>query len=158
LTQPLTVKLDPRSTATSLDLTKQFQLSRSCASGIAKAEAALRGVQSVQPQLEQRRNGVNAAIGGKVSELVYDAEKLAGTGGPRGSAEITLPEVVTRLSTVLGVAQGADRAPTAAAYALFESTNRELTRLLAGWKRLQDDLPALNELLQSSKITPVAVK
>jgi photosystem II stability/assembly factor-like uncharacterized protein len=165
LTQPLIVKLDPRSTATQLELAKQLELSLTCSRAIAKTNAALHDVRAVQLELANRRVRAGAEAALKIAELQYDTDRIGGPldGGGRGSAAPsagpTLSGIASQLSAALSVAESADRTPPAAAYTLYEQANRELTAQLAVWKRFREiDLPELNRLLEKSKLPVIEFK
>jgi hypothetical protein len=147
LSQPLTVKLDPRSTATPIELTKQFDLSLSCWKAIKKSLELAQEVRAFERALADRRPGASAAAAGRISELEQKAQQLVGSG--RG-------DIAAQLDTAMAVAGSADRTPPATAYLIYEQASKELTARQAAWKRLKEvNLPALNSLLESNKQPPI---
>jgi photosystem II stability/assembly factor-like uncharacterized protein len=137
-TQPLRVKLDPRSTATPLDIQKQYDLSMSIlrdmkrvADATAEAAAARRALAG-KPDAAQLEGAI-ARIAGAGGGGRGGRGGGAAAGGPP-----TLATVNAMLSTALSVAGSADRTPPASAYQLAADASRELNRLLAEWKSLRD--------------------
>src|SRR5262249_23761780 len=63
-TRPLTVKLDPRSTATKEDLQKQFELSRNCMRELSRAGEASRQVRAMNgPEASKIAAAIRTATG-----------------------------------------------------------------------------------------------
>ncbi|MBS1859036.1 MAG: hypothetical protein JST11_26925, partial [Acidobacteria bacterium] len=135
-TEPMQVKLDPRSTATPLDIQKQYELSMSILADMKRVAdlqaqaAAMRRALDGKPDAAQREREIARIVG-------------AGGGGGRGGRGAapaggapTLASVNAMLSTALSVAGSADRTPPATAYTLAADARRELTRLLAEWSAL----------------------
>ncbi len=133
-TQPLTVKLDPRSTATPLDLGKQFELSQNCMKRMAQATSAIQEVQKLRRALAERN----------LTDLDAQAAKFASTGGAGGrggrgggAGSGAFNTISSQFSAVLGVAQSADRTPPAAAYSIYEQASRDLAAQRAAWATLR---------------------
>ncbi|HEY2015686.1 MAG TPA: hypothetical protein VGH38_19415, partial [Bryobacteraceae bacterium] len=131
-TQPLTVKLDPRSTATPVDLSKQLELSLACSREIGRAVAALREVADLRRQLVARGQSAAPALESKIAALQADLALLAG-----GEGGTNLNSAANQLSAALAMAQSADRTPPETAYTAFVSATRELSGQLTAWKALQ---------------------
>ncbi len=136
-TQPLTVMLDPRSTATPADLSKQLELSLACMREMARAADSMREVRALRRQL----------AGKKITALDAEAASLLGGGGGRGGrgggGGNSLSSLSSQLGTALAVAQSADRTPPEAAYTVFGLATRELIFQLTAWKALQAKAAAL---------------
>ena len=129
-TQPLKVVLDPRSTATPAELQKQSELSMSIYHDMQRASEALAEAAAARisrPELGAEITRIAGAGGGG---------GRGGRGGGTGAP--TLTSVNTMLTTALAVAGSADRTPPATAYELAATASKELTRLLAEWKKLRD--------------------
>jgi hypothetical protein len=163
-TQTFMVKLDPRSTATPLELSKQLELSLQSAKGLTRAAAMTVEVRSIQRQMFERRQLANAEVGKKIVELEHDAELLAGTASPRdragrGGGDTGLAGVTNAFTTALSVAQSADRTPPATAYTIYQQGVRELAAQEAAWKRLREtDIPELNRQLKEIKLAVIEIK
>jgi photosystem II stability/assembly factor-like uncharacterized protein len=151
-TQPLSVKLDPRSAATALDLSKQYELSLNCAKAIAQISATVQEIQAMRRVLAEKKQSASDDLAARISALDAEAVKLSGTGGGRGGRgggggrggfggdAGTLNALSGLLSTALGVAQSADRTPPANAYAIYTQASRDLTSQLAAWKKLHAEM------------------
>ncbi|MGD0484851.1 MAG: glycoside hydrolase [Gemmatimonadales bacterium] len=115
LEQPLTLRMDPRVPATSLVLQQQFALSRRMAGAMVRDSAALAGAR---------------------------APRAGAAGGARADSLVALSRDLTRLNGqlagVLGIAEGADAAPTTQALqaaAALERTLEALEARLAALRR-----------------------
>jgi hypothetical protein len=128
--QPLEVLPDPRVKTTAQEFTQQFDLAKRLYDALQRAGDAVRLVDQRRAQLKQQPN----------PDL--DRKLVAIAGAARGEEDeqpapqsgVTLRQVSTSLSHLLGVVESADAAPTKQA---AEST--------------QDELKALDELLVQAK-------
>jgi hypothetical protein len=126
LTQSLKVTVDPRSTATPLELQKRFDLSISLWRDMRRAAEVMREGNSL------RQGGKLNAEGARI--LGVSAGGRGGRGGDRGGA--TIVSVLGAMGTALSVAESADRTPPATAYDLARQSAKDLNALLAQWKAL----------------------
>jgi photosystem II stability/assembly factor-like uncharacterized protein len=162
-TQPLTVKLDPRSTATPLDLSKQFELSMNCSKATAQVAAASREAQTLRRLLADRKSSATGDIAAKIAALDGEAAKFAvAAGGGRGgrggggNSATAFATISGPLSTALSVAQSADRTPPSVAYTLYNQASRDLAVQLAAWKTIRDvKLAELNRALQQASLPAI---
>ena len=131
-TQPLNVVLDPRSTATAEDLSKQWELSSAILKALGQLDQAVSEARAFRQQLAASRDAAQKAnrgpVVGKILMLDHDAERVAGA----------LTEILEQLNTALGVAESADRTPPAAAYQMLDQASREMARVISNWKLLRD--------------------
>jgi hypothetical protein len=142
-TQPLKVVLDPRSTATPADLTKQFDLSMKISDELKRAVEATQQIGTLRRRLADAKTKAssNSTLLASIASVDSDAAKIAGSG---------LNAVRLQLNAVLNVVDSADRTPPAQAYALFEQASRDLVTQLAAWNSLQaGKLTELNRSLPS---------
>jgi len=129
-TQPLKVILDPRSTASSAELQKQFDLSMTIVRDMGRAADAMRQA------AELRRKGVDAATEHEIARVIgASGGGRGGRGG--GGGGTTVSSVNALLTTALGVAESADRTPPETAYRMARQASRELDALLTAWKALR---------------------
>jgi hypothetical protein len=130
-TQPLTVAMDPRTSATAEDLAEQWEVSSAIVQALGRAEKAETAALAFRRQLDARRQAAQTAgksqIVGKILMLDHDAARVAAAIGP----------LVVRMNLALSVAQSADRTPPATAYQIFDETTREMTQLLSDWNTLR---------------------
>ncbi len=169
-TQPLTVKLDPRSTATPLDIAKQFALSMNCSKAMTRVSAVSREAQTLRGLLADRKQSATGDLTAKIAALDSEASKFAaatgggrggrgGRGGAGGESGTAFATISGPLSTALNVAQGADRTPPAAAYTLYTQASRELAVQLAAWKTVREvKLAELNRALQQDHLPVIDLK
>jgi hypothetical protein len=145
LTQPLTVKMDPRVTAPPAELERQFRLSMQCTEGSAAARRAATQARSLRAQTERLR-----AKAGELAETLAGFETKLGkldpaTGGP------ALGRTGAELGRLLAVLQAADAVPTTQTTAAVEAARADLEKLLARWADLRDkQLPAINARLKAA--------
>ncbi len=115
LTQPLKVTLDPRSTATPLDLTMQLDLAKKATAAMHRSAELAREISSVPDPVRQKADKI-----------------LNGAAPARGITTCNRDFAV-----VLGVVNSADRKPPAQAYQLYNEALRDLTARAADWAALK---------------------
>jgi photosystem II stability/assembly factor-like uncharacterized protein len=169
-TQPLAVKLDPRSTATSLELSKQFELSMNCSKAMAQVAAVSRDAATLRRLLADRKQSTTGELAAKIAALDSAAAKFAaaagggrggrgGRGGAGGEGGTAFATISGPLSTALTVAQGADRTPPTVAYTLYTQASHDLTAQLAAWKAIRDvKLAELNRALQEGHLPAIELR
>jgi photosystem II stability/assembly factor-like uncharacterized protein len=159
LTQPLTVKMDPRVETPLEGLKRQFDLATAICVELRTDSAALRQVRGLRAQLGKLRESVKegslaeavAALDAKAAELENAIASSTGLGA-EGFAQLN-----GRFATLYEVVEGADAAPTSQAVAAFDEARRALAAKLERWKELRErDGSALNENLQRATL-PVLV-
>ena len=140
--QPLKVVLDPRSTATPLDLAKQFDLATKVARQMGIASQLTREIAAARAQLaDLKKKTADASLLGQIASLDSEAQKIAGASGGRAAAPPSgLAAVQADLNAVNGVVDSADRTPPAQAYALFQQATRDLSKYQASWQTLRTKL------------------
>ena len=117
LTQPLTIKMDPRVKTPALALRQQATLSLQMYDGIAAARQALEEIRAARVTLATRPGEAAA------DSLDRQLGLLAGAGG--------------ELNTIMGLLQGSDATPTRTAVKAAAEAQASLTVLLAKWRALQ---------------------
>jgi photosystem II stability/assembly factor-like uncharacterized protein len=153
-TQPLKVVLDPRSTATPVDLAKQFDLARKVAALARQSSQLTRSLLALRKQLGDLRS-----TSPLIQAVDTDAAKIVGTGGSRAAATTPtgLGAVSSDLNAVNSVVDSADRTPPAQAYALFEQARHNLAVLVASWEALKKgELSELNQTLRAQNLPEIA--
>ena len=163
-TQPLMVKMDPRSKTSEGDLRKQFEMQAGSVEGMNESYEALAQVQSVRAQLKDRAGKApKGPVAGLIAALDKDAAELEGAaqtsfyGTPASGKE---PENFSTLnqhfSGLLTVSDSADAAPTTQATAVYQELKEALGKLIGRWKKsLQTDIPALNAALKKAGLAPI---
>jgi hypothetical protein len=169
-TQPLIIKMDPRSNVTYDALQRQFALASPLSQTLGQVSIALQQAQDLRNQIEERKKDAAAKteilsalsdFNQKMEVAVeFDANDdfmVFGLALPDKPHE-SLPRIQSTLTGLLIVEQSADVAPASdvvtAANAWVASSNDALAR----WKTvLGPDFATLNSLLQKAKLKPLAL-
>jgi photosystem II stability/assembly factor-like uncharacterized protein len=158
-TQPLKVTLDPRSTATPIDLAKQFELATKVSSQLGKNAQLTGQISALRRQIDElKKKSTDAALLTLLASVDAAAEKIAGA---RGSRAATAPPsglgaVQADLNAVNGVVDSSDRTPPAQAYALYEQAAHNFTTQLANWEALKSGkLAELNRALRAQNLPEI---
>jgi photosystem II stability/assembly factor-like uncharacterized protein len=175
LEAPLTLKPDPRVTASADALTRQLQLVTRLAGLLTQSSQALLTARSEEAQLKSlaAAAGKPDAVGafeGRLAELTGSAEpKVADSGAteakPAAPQEGSRPppppeppnlnEVQEQVAGLYAELMRGDGAPTTAQLAATDTLQGKVTGLLDSWQKLQADLPDLNKRLREAKLAPV---
>jgi photosystem II stability/assembly factor-like uncharacterized protein len=162
VTQPLTVRMDPRVKTSVADLGRQFDLARQAYDQTLAGLKALGQIRDLQKQLQQRsgKSGKPAASAAYAKELDAIAGKepadpffYYGYKGPPN-----LASVAWSLRQLMGAVEAADRAPTEAQADALAKAGTAMQGLLAQWKTLEGKpLAQLNRRLRGADLQPLAV-
>ncbi|HEU5453772.1 MAG TPA: glycoside hydrolase, partial [Terriglobales bacterium] len=154
-TQPLTVDMDPRVTASAADLNRQFALENRLADALRQDLAALDQVRSVRQQLAKNSGALSEQAKPFVDAL---AAFEGGRGGRRGASGSGFSPLNANLTAVYSVVDSADAAPTTQAEQAADTFLRDLQQELIAWQQWQtQQLPSLNNLLRQSNLPPITV-
>jgi hypothetical protein len=154
------VKIDPRVTTSTADLTQQFTLSLDAYRGMQKSYEAADQIKKLRAQIKDLISRVGR---GPLAEALNTLDKKAAaiggearadTGGPGGPIDVRDPNL-TRLnggfSSLLENLQSADLAPTEATVTAATELQKVLTKLLADWETLKTtDVAAINQQLRAA--------
>ncbi len=168
-TQPLIVKMDPRSKVPLADLHKQFSSATEVAHGQAEINEAQHDVRQLRSQIRQLRPQTqsNAALVSALDALDHTAETIGGT--PPASAAYGIPVEPSKDGvslTFLGgqfaqiafAVNSGDGPPTAEARKAFADAEPALAATLAKWNTLKTkDLPAVNSQLKQAGLAPIVI-
>ncbi len=165
-TQSFKVSLDPRSTATPLDLAKQFELATKTSRQLEHTAAAQHEIAMLRHQLAdlQKRVSENAAASALLPQILTldaDAAKIAGSSGGRNAdaPPTGLNAIRAELNATANVIDSADRSPPAQASALFDQANRALAAQLTAWNTLKNGKVAeLNQGLRDQRLPEIDLK
>jgi len=161
LTQPLTIRLDPRIKISDADLHKQFEMEAGAAAAMNQSYAALKQVQSLRAQLKDRAPKAKGALSDSLAALDKQAAELEGSAQsaffglpPGGKQPENFSTLNQHFSTILTVADSADAAPTTQATTVYRELTEALDKLAAQWTKIQQsDLPAANALLKKAGLS-----
>ncbi len=148
--EPLTVKMDPRVTATSSDLQQQFEVASRVADLIERDFTALAESRALRDELaaaRQRANG--SAVTSGIDSL--DARVAALEGGARGARGESLTRANGELSALLNTIDASDARPTTQLVAAAATIDQSVSAVLAQWNDVRNTaLPALNAKLEQA--------
>lgn len=166
--QPLTVKMDPRVKTPALGLEQQFTLSKALYDGVLDAQAALQQLRAIRAQVKLlRERAGQGALSEALAAFDQKAAALEGGGGGggrfggggggfgpgAGGGQDTLAGIGGSLSSLMGLLQGADAAPTSQLVAAVADGRRALANLMARWNALKtQDLTNLKAQLKQANL------
>jgi photosystem II stability/assembly factor-like uncharacterized protein len=158
LTAPLTVKMDPRVTASRVELEAAFRLESRLAGALTESAKADLEAHSAREQIGKLTK--DAAADTKESLEKQDKELEALLSGKEKSAgsegEPGLDEVAEEASGLYGQVGQADTAPTAAQQKTGEHIAEEAREVAEKWQRMKStSLPALNRKLSAAGLPPI---
>jgi hypothetical protein len=152
--QPLHIQMDPRVKTPAADLTRQFNLETQIVDAMHEDYAALQQVQSLRAQLKALQpRGKLQSLGPALKDLESKAAVLEGDGS--GVGFFSTPEgnsfqkLNSGFSTLLGIVDSADIAPTTQAVAMFNRLEKVLKDQIKLWEQLQaQELASVNTRLK----------
>jgi hypothetical protein len=152
-TRTLRVEMDPRVKTPRAGLEQQFTLSAQAAAGMAQTFDALAAVKKLRAQvIDLRKRG--SAIPATLNDALTALDKRAaafegGAGAAAGTPDFN--QLHTQLSTLYGVLQQADAAPTTQAAAAAADLQRRLQAALSAWDGLKTkDVESVNAHLRAA--------
>jgi photosystem II stability/assembly factor-like uncharacterized protein len=153
---PLTVNPDPRVSLAPAGYAQQLRLATALATELGDGTRALLAVRSLRAQLKAlpQAGAAATAIRDFDARLAALLEAPDGAAGGAPAAPL-LGDVQGRIEALYTAVIGADAAPTAAQGSGAEAAATALTGLLATWKALEAELPALNARLHAAGLAPV---
>jgi photosystem II stability/assembly factor-like uncharacterized protein len=136
MTQPITVRIDPRVKTPVADLELQFTLSKEMVDGVAAANAALEELHALRPTL-------SAALGAKAAEIAGDSQGgfEHSSASPIGAETETLSSISHSMLSLMHILQDADVAPTDQLVAAVANRREALAGVLARWQTFKSGLP-----------------
>jgi hypothetical protein len=165
MTQPLTVKMDPRVKTLAPAMAQQFNLSIEAYEGMQKTAVAVEEIKKLRNQIKAT---IERAGRGPLAESLSALDKkLAGIGGEgRGEAgspglpggtidvrEANFTRLNNGFSSLLEHLQSADLPPTTPMVEAGAELQRVLTRLQTSWSELRsNDLSTINTQLREANL------
>jgi len=137
--KPLEVRMDPRVTASTADLQKQFDLSQRVYQDLLALQAVIEKVTAARSQLKSMREKASGADAARIDEAGKELEALEGGGGRRrrGPQPENLTGVRASLLEMLTILQEVDAAPTTQAAAAVPKLHESAASLIAQWRDVQ---------------------
>ncbi len=173
LSEPLTIRMDPRVKTSEEGLALEFQKQQHLAEMMSQGTEAVTQARALREQLQKLTGKVPGStasgaassptekISGPLADAVDAFDKklssiLGGAGGPGGfGAAASPPPTLGRTSGAIAALYGeldrADAAPTDAQIAAMDTTEKDFSAVLKLWQDVQStELPALNRQLKSA--------
>ena len=163
LTQPLTVKMDPRIKTPLADLQAQASLQAGAVTGMNQSFDALSQVQSVRAQLKASLSKAKGKLADSLEDLDKQCAALAGATAsnffgtpPSGKQPENFSTLNQHFGQLLAIADSADSAPTTQASKVYAELAEQLGSLLKHWNDLKrDSVPQLSSELRKAGIAEI---
>ena len=159
--QPLIIRGDPRSTATSAQLTAQFALLMRIRDRLSAANDAVKTIRNVAYQIQTDSADAPAGFVDVASPFVVRLHAIEGelyqVKNRSGQDPLNFPiKLNNEIAALAGTVTSANGRPTAPTYAVFETLSAELDTQLAALKTvIATDLPKLNAILKAAGRTEI---
>lgn len=162
---PLRVAMDPRIPASAMDLKKQFDLSLGISVKMDQTIQAIGEVRSLRKELTAvATRTTDAALIQAIQELEQKAASIEGQRGrfrgaaAGGNSARSLSRANGVLAQIYGVLNNADASPTTQAVEAVTDAEATADAALAEWNGIKThEVPALNDQLRHSQLSPVAL-
>ncbi|HYL64937.1 MAG TPA: hypothetical protein VE077_20165 [Candidatus Methylomirabilis sp.] len=166
MSEPLTVRMDPRVNTSSADLARQFQLAMGLAGSVGEVSAATQQADDLLKQIAARRKEAqsNTEVTAALAELEIRVGEVAGTAGggggfggfglaAPGDQPKTLRQTSAALGGLLGVVESADAGPTADATTASAKWEAASKAAVARWEGVRTkDIARVNALLEGAHL------
>ncbi len=157
-TQTLTIKIDPRVTASTADLQQQFTLSMQSYEGIKQTNTMLDGARKLQVQLRTAKGKATRDDLKKEIEILEQKLNVfingSNTTTPIPLTDFPLNRINGAFRTLLDVLQDADMTPTTQAVTTAKDLQQAWTNLQKRWNEIKEkDMNALNEKLKQAGLS-----
>ncbi|HEX5604669.1 MAG TPA: hypothetical protein VFX63_19045, partial [Pyrinomonadaceae bacterium] len=168
LSEPLTVKMDPRVKTPAPELAQQFNLSLEAYRGMEKTFDTVEQIRKLRAQIRELISRVDR---GPLAEALNTLDKKAAAIGGEGRGDASSPGLpggtidmrepnLTRLnngySSLIEHLQTADLAPTVPMVTAATELQKVLTKLMADWDQLKTkDVAAINQQLRAANQPPL---
>ena len=155
VTQPLTVRMDPRVKTSTAELVKQYE----CSKALYEMRAALlpigKSFEAVVAELSKAKerageNPVREQLGGLRKKLEEFADPAAVRSG-----ESPKLDALSKVEKLFGDLQEVDAGPTPQAQAALADLQREMRSVMERWRAIPQDIAALNSKLEAAGLEKV---
>ena len=159
LDQRFEVVMDPRSPATSEVLAHQLQLGQQIFGETIEARRVMAEIGSVQKQLAEREQKIEAKKSALKSALVETQSSIAKILKNKDRSATSTPglqDAYTALASALRVVENGDRAVPSQAIAVYQESSQQIEARIAEWTRFkQTQLAQLNRQLHEVNLAPL---
>jgi hypothetical protein len=157
--QPLTVAMDPRSSATPEQLQGRLKLARQILSEVLQARQSLAEINSVKKQLAdtvQKIGMRNADL--KASLSLLDTQITRILSGDQPGQIAGMEGASNALSSGLRVVEGSDREIPSQALTVYQESSAMLKQCQEQWNQLKTTmLPSLNQQLRQANLNLITI-
>jgi hypothetical protein len=157
VSKPLRVAMDPRSTATSEDLRRQYSFGQQIFADAMQSRIALTQIRLVQSQLTATRAKLSAPQSdlGKSIDALQEVLKKIVTGTNRDEG-MGLDPASRSIASALRVVEGGDRPAPSQAIAVFEESSLAAKLRIKEWNQLRaEQLSDLNNKLRLAGLSAI---
>ena len=162
ISEPLTVKMDPRVKTPREGLVQMFQLQERLASVMTQSSKDVLQARAAHEQLQKLTPQASGSLAEAISSLDKKVAELLGGGGgffAPPSPKPTLGRANGEAATIYAEVGRADATPTAAQLSAALDTEKTFAAISSQWKKLMSvDLPALNKRLQEAKLPEIRME
>lgn len=165
--QELTIKMDPRISASESGLRQEFVAASGISARLGGVAAAQERAEELQKQIAARKSAAsgNAEVSAALAELAHKIDETHGAPAENefgffalrlpGAEQITLHNVASALTGLLMIVDGADAPPTADARTAAEKWEAAAADVLERWKAVEANVAAVNAVLEKAKLQPL---
>jgi len=161
-TQPLSVTMDPRSTATAAELQQQYELARQMFAEAIRSRQALAELHSVQEALTavaDKLGPQQVALKATVSLIQDGIKKILDGNGARSGDALGLQLASSDIASALRVVESGNRTVPSQALAVFDESERAAKLRIAEWSEIKTlRLPDLNNALKQANQRPISIE
>ncbi|HYX27651.1 MAG TPA: hypothetical protein VE863_03720, partial [Pyrinomonadaceae bacterium] len=168
--QPLHLVIDPRVKTSTADLQRQFDASMKMYQERLALDSISEDARRIRGQLTELRAKVtDATLKSHVDALAEKIQGVAGGGGGRfgggggggaggGASRMTASSVSGRASTLFGLIEEADVAPTTQIMAAIPDVLKDSRTVQQSWDAIKStDIPALNQELRAAGLPAIVI-
>jgi photosystem II stability/assembly factor-like uncharacterized protein len=156
-TQPLTVVMDPRVSASAAELQENFATTYKIFSDSLVARRALAEIESVAGQLKKSAPA-SPALTTQSKAVLAAIEAITSGSATAPGLTVGLDQANTELTSALNVAESSDRAIPAQALEVYAEASAASAARVKEWTTLkQGPLAKYNQQLKSAKLPPIAI-
>jgi photosystem II stability/assembly factor-like uncharacterized protein len=159
LTRSLTVKMDPRSSATRQELEAQLNLGRKVFAESLESQRALAEIHSLQKRLSdlQAKLADGSGLKTSVAQAAAEIQKIL-SAGEAASDGMGLEPANSGLTSALRVVESSDRAIPVQAIELYRQSSAAMKLRVKEWRQFKTSkLEQLNQALREANEAPVVI-
>ena len=150
LTQPLTLKMDPRVKASSADLAKQFELSKALYEARKTLQPIGKSYEALVADLAKAKEKAgDKPVKEQIEALMKKLEEFADPARVRTGQSLEL-DVLSKVQSLFGDLQEVDAAPTSQLEAAAVELQGLAKSVIERWRAIPKDVAALNAALESA--------